>query len=57
LRQQDEELFLANGVWRTSHRFGEFQLTNLAQILLVKLNGKFFAKLIALETFCLANKV
>ena len=56
-RAQDEKLFLANGVWQTAHRFGKWRmdLANLAQIylvmkgcnvenLLMKLNGKFFAK-------------
>jgi len=49
--------FLANGVWQMAHRFGKFQLTNRAQILLVKLNDKMFAKLCVPVTFCLANKV
>jgi hypothetical protein len=36
--------------------FGEFQHTNLAYILLVKLNGKIFAERFALPNFCLAHK-
>jgi len=36
---------------------GEQRLANLALILLVKLKGKFFAKLCAPTTFCWAKKV
>jgi len=29
-KQQDEKLFVAFVVWQAAHRFGKFQLTNLA---------------------------
>ena len=62
--KQNEKLILANGVWRMAHRFGkrrtDFSLVSHAGLKrqwLVKLNGEFFAKHYAPESFRLANKV
>jgi len=43
-------------IWQMAHKIGEFSAHKYGIIMLVKLNGKIFAKRCAPTNFCLAHK-
>jgi hypothetical protein len=59
-RAQDSTLFLANGVRRMAHKFGEFQLTsraNLDALNIGEIERRFFRQTPCADNFLLGEKV